>query len=96
MTHNNEMTMGFGDQYLLVIKVYSRLFGLLYRDSHHNPRFNKVVAAIFQFSIILLLTGILTIVGEMALGATVIVTLVIVRFVQMVINFSFSNSSFRD
>lgn len=80
MTHN-EMTMGFGDQYLLVIKVYSRIFGILYRDSHHNPRFNKVVASIFQFSIILLLTGILTIVGEMEAAATVIVTIVIIRFV---------------
>lgn len=71
--------MSFSSQFILSLKVYNRTFGLLYRDAHHNPRPNKVASASLQFSLILLVTGLLSMVAELDEGATVIVTLLTIR-----------------
>jgi hypothetical protein len=91
-----EDSMGFKDQYVLALQVYSKIIGVIYKDTAHNPRANKVGLASFQFGLILLMTGILSLMAELDKGAAIVVTLIIVRFAQILFNLMISSSPIRD
>ncbi|CDW74013.1 egf-like domain containing protein [Stylonychia lemnae] len=89
---SQNIEISFKSQYLIALQCYNRLIGILFRETPFYPRFMKVLNSTSQFSLILMLTGLMSVVNETERGAAILISIAIMRIAQILLNIMISKS----